>query len=105
VTAFVGALLLAAVCWVLRVLLVAAVPAERLPGRVREALADLAPAVLASLVSVDLVGAARGTHPLGAVVMLAGMALVALLVRRTGSLALAVGAGAVAALILDLVLG
>lgn len=103
-TALVAALLLAAVCWVLRVLLVVVVPADRLPGSVQESLEHLAPAVLASLVTVELVGAVRDTELLPALLMLVGMAAAAALVRRTGSLALAVGVGASLALVVDLLL-
>ena len=45
----------AAVTWVLRVLLIVAVPADRLPDRVREALPDVGPAVLAALIVGSLV--------------------------------------------------
>ena len=103
-TALVAALLLAAVCWVLRVLLVALVPADRLPASVQDSLQYLAPAVLASLVTVALVGAVRDTTLLPALLMLGGMAVAAVLVRRTGSLALAVGIGASVALVVDLLL-
>ena len=101
-TALLAALLLAAVCWVLRVLLVVVVPADRLPGSVQDALQYLAPAVLASLVTVELVDAVHDTPLLPAVFMLAGIAVAAALVRRTGSLALAVGIGAAVALVVDL---
>jgi branched-subunit amino acid transport protein len=102
VTALVATLLLAAVCWMLRVLFVAVVPADRLPGPVQDSLQYLAPAVLASLVTVELVGAARDTAPLSSLLILAGMALAAAVVRRTGSLALAVGIAASVALVVDL---
>lgn len=103
-TAFVAALLLGAVCWVLRVLLVAVFPADQLPASVQDSLRYLAPAVLASLVSVELVGAVRDTALVPTLVMLGGMAVAAALVRRTGSLALAVGVGASVALVVDLLL-
>ena len=103
-TALVAALLLAAVCWVLRVLLVVVVPADRLPGSVQDSLQYLAPAVLASLVTVELVGAVQDTAVLPALLMLGGMAVAAALVRRTGSLALSVGIGATVALVVDLLL-
>ena len=103
-TALVAALALAAVCWVLRVLLVVVVPADRLPGSVQDALQYLAPAVLASLVTVELVGAVHDTALLPAVFMLAGIVVAAALVRRTGSLAISVGIGATVALVVDLLL-
>ena len=103
-TAFVAALLLAAVCWVLRVLLVAVVPADRLPTSVQDSLQYLAPAVLASLVAVEMVGAVRDTALLPTLVILAGMGVAFAVVRRTGSLALAVAVGASVALVVDLLL-
>jgi hypothetical protein len=86
------------------VLLVPALPADRLPTPVQDALAYLAPAVLASLVTVELGGAVRATAPLPSLLIVAGMAFAALVVRRTGILALAVGIGATIALVVDLVL-
>ena len=103
-TALVATLSLAVACWVLRVLLVAALPADRLPVPVRDSLQYLAPAVLASLVTVELMEAVRSTALLPSLVMVGGMAVAALLVRRTGSLALAVGIGASVALVVDLLL-
>ena len=103
-TALVAMLLLGVVCWMLRALMVVAMPAERLPGAVREALDFLAPAVLASLVAAGLVGAIRGAELAAALAMLGGMGVAAVLVRRTGSLALAVGCGAVTALVVDLLM-
>lgn len=97
-------MILAVVCWVLRVLLVAVLPADRLPTAVRESLQYLAPAVLASLVTVELVDAVRAATMLPWLLMLAGMALAALFVHRSGSLALAVGVGASVALVVDLLL-
>lgn len=103
-TALFAALLLGAVCWVLRVLLVAVFPADRLSASTQDSLRYLAPAVLASLVSVELVGAVRETAPLPALVMLSGMAVAAAVARRTRSLGLTVGMGALVALVLDLLL-
>ena len=103
-TAFAAALLLAAGCWVLRVVLVSVLPADRLPTPVQEALEYLAPAVLASLVTVELADAVRATALLPSLLMLAGMGFAALVVRRTGSLALAVGISASLALVVDLLL-
>jgi branched-subunit amino acid transport protein len=104
VTALVAALALAVVCWVLRVLLVAVVPTQRLPREAHEALEFLAPAVLASLVAVDLVAALRGSDILVSAWVLAGTAAMVLLVRRTGSLAGAVAVAVVVAVVADLLL-
>ena len=103
-TALVAALALAVVCWVLRVLLVAVVPAERLPRSAHDALEFLAPAVLASLVAVDLVAALRGSDPRVSAWVLAGTAAMVALVRGTGSLAGAVAVAVVVAVVADLVL-
>jgi branched-subunit amino acid transport protein len=103
-TALVAALCLAAVCWVLRVLLVAVLPADRLPALVQDSLQYLSPAVLASLVTVELMDAVRDTAFLPALLMVCGMLVAAVLVRRTGSLALAVAVGASVALVVDLCL-
>lgn len=104
VTALIAALLLAAACWVLRVLLVAVLPADRLPTSLQDSLPYLAPAVLASLVASELVDAVRDTALLPSLLMLGAMGFAALLARRTGSLPLAVAIGASAALLVDLAL-
>jgi branched-subunit amino acid transport protein len=49
-------LVLAAACWLVRVMFIVFVPAERLPGRVTAALGHVAPAVLAAHVSLELAG-------------------------------------------------
>ena len=103
-TALLAALLLGLVSWMLRVFLVVVVPAERLPARVHDALRYLPPAVLASLVTAQLVGAVREAEAVAAGVMVGGLGVAAVLMRRTGSLALAVGTGACAALVVDLLL-
>lgn len=103
-TALVAASLLAVACWVLRVLLVAVLPADRLPAAVHDSLQYLAPAVLASLVTVELMDAVRTTALLPSLLMVGAMALAAVVVRRTGSLAVAVGIGASVALVVDLLL-
>ncbi len=103
-TAFVAALLLALVCWVSRVLLVAVIPADRLPGWVQDSLQHLAPAVMASLVAVSLVGTLRGTDVGPALLILAGVGVAFVVVRRTRSVSLSVAVGVVTALLVDLVL-
>jgi branched-subunit amino acid transport protein len=103
-TTLAAALLLAVACFVLRVLPVAVLPADRLPTTMQESLHYLAPAVLASLVTVEMVDAVRATALLPSLLMVVGMALAALLVHRTGSLALTVGVGATVALVVDLLL-
>ena len=56
-------LILGAVCWVFRILLIALVPAERLPTTVRQSLGHLPPAVLGALVAVDAAAASRARTP------------------------------------------
>jgi branched-subunit amino acid transport protein len=104
VTAVVAALLLGVVAWMLRVWFVAVVPAERLPESFRDALPFVAPAVLGSLVAVGLVGTVRGSDPGAALVLVGGLGVAGLAARRTGSLALAVAIGALATLVVDVVL-
>jgi branched-subunit amino acid transport protein len=104
-TALVVMLLLAVACYAMRSLFVLAVPAECLPARLQEGLAQLAPAVLAALVAAELAGAADGAGPLTTAVVVSSMLVAALAVRLTGSLTLALGVGLVGALVVDLLLG
>jgi branched-subunit amino acid transport protein len=101
-TALAAMLLLAAACWVLRILLIVLVPAERLPGQLRDALGHLAPAVLAALVAVETDAAAHGSDPLVAVLVVGSLAIAGLAVRLTRSLLLGIAIDAGAALAIDL---
>jgi branched-subunit amino acid transport protein len=96
-------LALAAVCWAYRVMFIVIVPADRLPAQARRALGHLAPAVLAALIAVEVSHATVGSEPLVALLVLASVAAIALVVRVTRSMALAVSLGLVAALVIDLV--
>jgi branched-subunit amino acid transport protein len=96
--------LLAAACWAMRALFVLVVPADRLPARLQHGLAQLAPAVLAALVVAELAGSAQGAPPTTALVLVGSMVLAALVVRRTGSLGLAILIGLAGALVVDVVL-
>jgi branched-subunit amino acid transport protein len=102
-TTVVAMLLLGLACWVLRVLLIVMVPAERLPGRIREALGHLAPAVLAALVAVEADAAARGADPVVGILVVGSLLGVGVTVRLTGSLLLGIGVGIAGALLIDLV--
>ena len=95
---------LALASWLMRALFIVLVPAQRLPQRLRDALTYLAPAVLAALVAVEVVGAARGLDGVQLALLLGSVVLAATAVRVTGSLALAVGIGLGAAVLLDVVL-
>jgi branched-subunit amino acid transport protein len=104
VTVLVAMLLLGAVCWIFRIMLIALVPADRLPRTVRQALGQLAPAVLAALVAVDADAAARGSDVLTAVLVVGSLVIAGLAVRLTGSLLLGIGIGIGAALVIDLLI-
>ena len=95
---------LAGASWMLRALFIIVVPAERLPQVVRDALTHLAPAVLAALVTVEVVGASAGLEPIRLVLLVGSVLLAAVAVRLTGSMGLAVAIGLGAALLLDVVL-
>ena len=94
---------LALVCvttWLLRVALVAIVPAAHLPARVHAALDDVAPAVLAALVISSL---AHGRGVLGlAPAEIAACAVTAVVAWRTGQLAITVLVGIACAALLPL---
>jgi branched-subunit amino acid transport protein len=103
-TPMLAMLVLAAVCWFMRILFVVVIPANRLPDPVRTALQYLAPSVLAALVAVELANATSDTDPVGAAVMVGAILAAAVIARRTGSMALAIAAGATGALVVDLLL-
>jgi branched-subunit amino acid transport protein len=102
-TAVIAMVALAAVCWLFRVTFVVLVPAERLPARVREALGHLAPAVLAAMVAVEADAASRGDGPAIAALVLGSVLVIGVVVHRTRSLVLAIALGAVATLLIDVV--
>ena len=95
---------LAVVSWIVRALFIVLVPTERLPHRLREALTYLAPAVLAALVVVEVVGAAQGLDGIEVALLIGSVVLAAIAVRLTGSLGIAVAIGLGAAVLLDVVL-
>ena len=101
---FVAVLLLAALSWLMRLAFILLIPASRLAARIRStALNQLPAAVLAALVSIQLVdtvpGGARGSGPTS-LVALVGIGVIA---RRWPSPALSTGLGVVAVLCIDLV--
>jgi branched-subunit amino acid transport protein len=102
-TGITAMLALAGICWLLRILCIVVVPAERLPDVVRHGLAHLAPAALAALVAVDLVGTASGSSRLGTVLVLAAALIVAAVVRCSRSVTAAVAIALAATLVIDLV--
>jgi len=104
VTALALMALLALACWLLRVLFVLVVPAERLPVRLQHGLGQLAPAVLAALVVAELTGSVQDADPLAATVLVGSMVVAAVAVRITHSLGLAITVGLVGALVVDVLL-
>jgi branched-subunit amino acid transport protein len=104
VTGFAPILLLAAACWLVRLTFIVFVPAQRLPGRITTALGQVAPAVLAALVSVETVGVAREGAPSARLASLGCVAAIAVVAHRRPSLTVSAGLGLAAALLLDLVL-
>jgi branched-subunit amino acid transport protein len=102
-TALATMTLLAVVCWVFRVLFIVVVPAERLPEGARRALEHLAPAVLAALVAVETESTMSGGDALTGLFVLLSVLAIAVAVRLTGSLPLAITLGLGAALLIDLV--
>jgi branched-subunit amino acid transport protein len=104
VTGLTAMLLLAAVCWVFRIVFIVLVPAHRLPSLARRALGHLAPSVLAALVAVETQASARGAGSLTALYVVGSVVAMALVVWRTRSLVWAIGIGTTAAVLLDLVI-
>ncbi|TWD82781.1 branched-subunit amino acid transport protein AzlD [Kribbella amoyensis] len=104
IPAVVSMVLLAGVCWVFRIAFVTLLPAERLPQTLRSALEHLAPAVLASMIAVEILGFFRHTSSGDAVEVAAAIVIIAAVARLTRSLWLVsvVGLGLVA--VLDLIL-
>jgi branched-subunit amino acid transport protein len=96
--------ILAAVCWVFRVLFVILIPADRLPAGVWRTLTHLAPAVLAALVAAETDAAVTGASPLVGGYLIGSVLLVGLAAMLTRSLLVAITVSAAACLLLDLVL-
>jgi branched-subunit amino acid transport protein len=97
-------LILAAACWLMRMAFTVCIPAERLPGRVMSALDQLAPAVLAALVSVETVGMMRVGAPLVGLTSLGCVAIIAGVAYRRTSLTVSAGLGIAAVVLIDVVL-
>jgi branched-subunit amino acid transport protein len=90
-------------CWLLRVMFVLLVPADRLPPLVAEALQHLAPAALASIIAVELVGAVDVSDPASTAQALAVVVSAGAVAVLTRSMTWTVLAGIVAVLVVDLV--
>jgi branched-subunit amino acid transport protein len=103
-TGLVPILILAAACWLMRMAFIVCIPAERLPRRVMSALDQLAPAVLAALVSVETVGMVRVGAPLVGLAALGCVAVIAGVAYRRPSLTVSAGLGIAAVMLIDLAL-
>ncbi|TCO45607.1 branched-subunit amino acid transport protein [Kribbella antiqua] len=95
-------LLLGAVSWVLRIAFITLLPADRLPARLKSGLEYLAPAVLASIVAVELVALVRDAQPADAGVLLAAGAAIGIVAYRTRNVSIACALGVGVVLILGL---
>jgi len=101
-TGFTPLLLLAAASWLMRLAFIVVLPAERLPRRVTRALSQVAPAVLAALVSVETLGVARiGAATVG-LASLGCVAAIAAVAYWRPSLTVSASLGIAAALLIDL---
>lgn len=103
-TGLLSMLALGAVCWVFRIAFIKLVPAERLPGSLQASLEQLAPAVLAAIVAVEIVGLVHHASPGNALQLLAAVAVIGLVARRTRSISIVCALGVGLVLILDLAL-
>jgi branched-subunit amino acid transport protein len=102
-TALMSMLALGVVCWVFRIAFITLLPAERLPSRLQASLEHLAPAVLAALVAVEVVGLVRGAQPVDALALVAASVLIGVVAHRTRNLSIACALGLGVVLALDLV--
>lgn len=103
-TGFATVVLLAAASWLVRLTFIVFVPAQRLPRPFTEALAHVAPAVLAALVSVETVGAVRAGTATTALALLGCTAAVAAAARWRPSMTISAGLGIASVVVLDVVL-
>lgn len=104
-TGFTPLLLLAALCWLLRLAFIVFVPAQRLPSHVTAALGHVAPAVLAALVSVGTVGGLSSDNSPGTILAtLACVGVIAAVAYLRPSLTISAGLGIAAVLLIDVLL-
>ncbi|TCM48143.1 AzlD domain-containing protein [Kribbella sp. VKM Ac-2568] len=92
-TALLSMLILGAVSWLFRIAFITLLPAERLPTRFQIALDHLAPAVLASIVAVELVTLLRGASPTQATALLAAAAIITAVAYHTRNVTIACALG------------
>ena len=94
-------LALGAASWVMRITFITLLPADRLPARVRYSLEYLAPAVLASIVAVELTAFVRDAEPVDVPILLGAAAVIGWTAHRTRNISLACGLGVVVVFLLD----
>jgi branched-subunit amino acid transport protein len=99
-TALLALLALGAVSWVLRITFITVLPADRLPARLRTGLDYLPPAVLASIVAVELTALLTDAEPLDATLLLAAAATIGWVAHRTHNISLACTLGVAVVLLL-----
>lgn len=97
-------LLLAGVCWVMRIAFVTLLPAERLPAGFRSALDQLAPAVLAAIIAVEVVGLLRRSTGPDLLLVAAAVVVIGATAHLTHSLWLVSVTGLTLVLVLDLLI-
>lgn len=99
-------LLLAAglLSWVMRVLFIAVLPADRLPGRARQILTGATPAVLAALTVVLAMNGLRAADGTARVSHIAAIAVAAVLAWWKGNVTLVVFGAMTAATVVQLIL-
>jgi branched-subunit amino acid transport protein len=102
--ALLSMLALGIVSWMFRIAFVMLLPAERLPDRVRSSLEHLAPAVLASIVAVQVVALVRHSSPGSALPLLGAIAIIGVVAYRIRNLSIVCALGLGLVLVLDLVL-
>jgi len=89
-------------CWVLRTIFVLMVPADRLPAPVAQALQHLAPAALASIIAVELIGVVDLSNPTSTLQSVGVVLVAGAVAKLTRSMTWTVLAGVVAVLAVDL---
>ncbi len=102
-TAMLTMLALGGVSWLMRMVFIVVIPADRLPARFNESLKFLAPAVLAATAAVELTGLMRDGSAGVCLSLAAGTVVVVLVAHWTRSLNTVVLLGLVIVAAIDLV--
>lgn len=101
-TTIITMLLLAAASATFRIAFITLIPAERLPGPLTRGLTHLAPAALAAIAAVELMGVVRDGQLVGNLATLCAMAIVGVIAYRWQNLTFTVITGLVTILAIDL---